>query len=206
MASENSFRVDTLPAADEWAAASVADRKAYLKRLGQLAMERKHWELDRALDAETGEKMPARQRPRDDGANGPVLTPHNRQSRSHSYMRMSVGGAHVTIWWSHGWGTILGYHAIGVVIGAYKRDVIGLTPAGERKVAREALDWWRRNHPKRKAKAASKPKREPARPERAPAGVPVQRRPGPRPIGERPGPQPTMHARPGGRPTRGIKT
>lgn len=201
MASENSFRVDALPPSDEWGAASAADRKVYLRRLGELAMDRKHWELDRALDASTGEKMPARQKPRDDGADGPVLTPHNRQSRSHRYMRMSVGAGHVTIWWSHGWGTILGYHADGVVIGAYKRDVIGLTPAGERKVAREALDWWRRNHPKKRAPARSKPapRREtPQEGPRAPVGVRIERK-GPRPIGERPGPQPAVHARPKGR-------
>lgn len=206
MASENSFRVAVLPDPVEWDRASVADRKAYLKRLGEIAMERKHWELDRALDANTGEKMPARQKPREDGADGPVLTPHNRQSRSHRYMRMSAGSGHVTIWWSHGWGTVLGYHADGVVIGAYKRDVIGLTPAGERKVAREALDWWRRNHPKRKAAEASKPKRDraPADGGRAPAGTKVERK-GPRPIGERPGPQPAVYARPKGR-NGGIKT
>lgn len=201
MASENSFRVDALPPADEWEAASAADRKAYLRRLGEIAMERKHWELDRALDANTGERMPARQKPRDDGADGPVLTPHNRQSRSHRYMRASAGAKHVTIWWSHGWGTILGYHADGVVIGAYKRDVIGLTPAGERKVAREALDWWRRNHPKKKA--AAKPKAPPRPPrDEAPARVPIggrRGRTGPRPIGDRPGPQPAVYARPKGR-------
>lgn len=145
--------------------------------------------------------MPARQKPREDGAAGPVLAPHNRTSRTHTRMRASMGKAHVTVWWSHGWGTILGYHADGVVIGAYKRDHIGLTPAGERKVYRQVDDYWRRIRPKQKAPARSKPatKREtPQEGPRAPVGVRIERK-GPRPIGERPGPQPAVHARPKGR-------
>ena len=69
--------------------------------------------------------------------------PHNRQSRSQKWLRATPAKGHVTIWWSHGWGKILGYHAEGVVIGAFKRDVIGLTPAGEKYVYRRAEDWLR---------------------------------------------------------------
>jgi len=204
MASENSFTLRIDFDAPEWEGITEALKRQVLVRYAELIKERKHWELDRALDAETGEKMPARQKPRPDGASGPVLTPHNRQSRSHRYMRHSVGKAHVTIWWSHGWGTVLGYHADGVVIGAFKRDVIGLTPAGVRKVDRQIQDYWRRVKPKAKPKPPTTPRREK---DDTPARQPIggrRTRTGPRPIGERPGPQPAVYARPRAR--GGIKT
>ncbi len=144
MADANTFRLDKTPDPKLWDRADESQRKGYWKRLGELALIRKRWELDRALDASTGQKMPARINPRDDGADGPVLTPHGSASRTHKWLRFTAGKAHVTVWWSHGWGKILGYHADGLVIGTYKRDVIGLTPAGEKKVYREAEDWLRR--------------------------------------------------------------
>lgn len=204
MASENSFTLRVDFDAPEWAGITDARKREALNVYAERVVARKHWELDRALDADTGEKMPARQKPREDGASGPVLTPHNRQSRSHRYLRTSVGKSHVTVWWSHGWGKILGYHADGVVIGAYKRDVIGLTPAGERKVMRELLDWWRRVKPKGKSKPPPTPRPEKDdRPARQPIGG-QRKRTGPRPIGERPGPQPAVYARPKAR--GGLKT
>lgn len=195
MASQNAFTLKVDFSGPDWAGITEAQKKAALKVYAERIVARKHWELDRALDAESGQKMPARQKPRDDGADGPVLTPHGRQSRSHRYIRTSLGKSHVTVWWSHGWGTVLGYHADGVVIGAYKRDVIGLTPAGERKVARELLDWWRRTR-KSKPKPAPKvgPAGKPPVPQRAvgravtprplpppPVPMPVKRRDRPQP-------------------------
>lgn len=127
--------------------------------------------------------MPAVQQPRPDGAEGPPLNPHNRQSRSQKWLRATPAKGHVTIWWSHGWGKILGYHAEGVVIGAFKRDVIGLTPAGEKYVYRRAEDWLRNKiksetpakpEPPKSAKPDPKSVRTPMR--RVQAGV-VKRKP-----------------------------
>lgn len=182
MADSNTFKLDRYPKGDLWDSATEAERKGYWRKLGELGIARKRWELNRGLDVDGKQMIPVQQ-PRPDGADGPPLSPHTAGSRSQKWLRATAGKSHVTIWWSHGWGRILGYHADGVVIGAYRRDVIGLTPAGLKKVYEEAERWFKRTVKPAKPKPPPKPATpppEPAKPTRLPmrrviAAKPIER-------------------------------
>lgn len=118
------------PTARSWSVASTAERKALYEQAGKLAVKAKRAELTRAI-GRNGRRMKPRKHPRKDGANGPVLTPHDSASRTDRLMDSKATANGVTLFWHSGigrkqrksWGTILGYHADGKVKGAPKRDV-----------------------------------------------------------------------------------
>lgn len=176
MADANSFTLDAAAWVDprQWAAAPEALRRRYLARVGELATRRKRWEQARRLDAR-GKALLPRLDPRADGANGPPLSPHRAESRTAKWLRSSVGlkAGSVTCWWSHGWGKVLGYHRAGIRsrVGLRRRDVIGLTPAGEKKVRDEARSSWRALTGQ--ARAGRRPAPPPRLPYPVPRGVAV---------------------------------
>jgi hypothetical protein len=84
-----------------------------------------------------GRRMPPRQKPRRDGARGPVMAPHHTRSRviANYQARVTVSrwGWQVTAGWT---GDVpwIRYHAEGRVIGAPIRDVMGVDPTTHREV------------------------------------------------------------------------
>jgi len=82
-------------------------------------------------------------------ASAPPLVPAYTESRTLKWLRSSVNHAigTVSLWWSHGWMEVLGYHAAGEVIGAPIRDVLGLSPSNERRLRDEARRFWLRSRP-----------------------------------------------------------
>ena len=146
MASENAFTLDVAGwVGPAWAKAPAWKRLATLQFVAERAKYLKLVELARGIGVD-GRKL-ARVKPssRPDNATGEPLVPHRSESRSATRMRSSVGPARgtVAIWWSHSWGTILGYHADGLVRGAPVRDVIGLTAGDMRKLESAAMVYFR---------------------------------------------------------------
>ena len=156
------------PSARSWRSATAADRKALYEFAGRLAVAEKRAELARAIGSD-GRRMEARKRPRPDGANGPVLTPHDERSRTARLMAARAWAGGVTLFWHSGigkgqrtpWGTILGYHADGKVKGAPVRDV-RLSGRGIGRVRAEVARWWtarlREQGRKARAREAAPPK------------------------------------------------
>jgi hypothetical protein len=136
------------PAARSWKSAKAADRKALYEFAGELAVKEKRKELARAVGA-NGRRMRPRKHPRPDGANGPVMTPHDEASRTGRLLAFRAWAGGITLFWHAGlsrgqrkaWGTILGYHAAGKVRGAPRRDV-RLSKRGIGAVAAAVRKWW----------------------------------------------------------------
>lgn len=149
MAGENSIvlAVPEPPPTDiAWKWASEAVRLQYYKHAADIALSLKQKEIRKGVDVDGKPLRPVQRASRPDGATGPPLTPHYAESRTRKWLRASIGikAGTVTLWWSHGWGTILGYHARKEVIGAPERNVIGLTSADEAKFNAEMRAYWRR--------------------------------------------------------------
>lgn len=136
------------PSVRSWSSATAAERKALYEQAGKLAVKAKRDELTRAI-GRNGRTMKPRKRPRPDGADGPVLTPHDRASRTDRLMDAKATATGCTLFWHSGirrgqkkpWGTILGYHADGKVRGAPKRDV-RLSTRSINKVKADLARWW----------------------------------------------------------------
>jgi hypothetical protein len=144
VADQNAIVLDVRAAVgDGWDQAPAGVRSAVLARLGDYAKSLKLAELRKGVGTSGGPLAPVRYR-RPDGAKGPPLSPHQADSRAQKWLRATPGSSAgtITLWWSHGWGQILGYHARGEVRGAPVRDVIGLTPADLDKFhARARREW-----------------------------------------------------------------
>jgi hypothetical protein len=180
------------PAGPEWARASEADRRAYWRRLGEIALEVKRREIRRGIGIDGKKLKPVKPESRPDGAKGPPLIPHYAESRTINLLDVRTTASAATLYWKgHGrtsWAKILGYHAYKHGARALPvRNTIGISPAGRKKIARDARDWWKRTH------VTPKPKPEP-RPKVLPSATkPVPQRatsagPQPLPPGARPGP------------------
>ena len=84
---------------------------------------------------------------RPDHATGEPLDPHYGESRSVKWLRSAARKTKrgISLYWSHGWGRILGYHADGA--GRFGpvpvRDIRGLTRANERRLRSELSRWAR---------------------------------------------------------------
>jgi hypothetical protein len=136
------------PTARSWKSATAADRKSFYQEAGKRAVREKRSELTRAIGS-NGRTMKPRKHKRADGANGPVLTPHDAASRTSRLLAFRAWQGGVTLFWHSAitkdqrkpWGTILGYHADGKVRGAPKRDV-RLSKRGRGVVAKEMAKWW----------------------------------------------------------------
>jgi hypothetical protein len=136
------------PSDPAWKTASPALRREFYRVAGDLAVTEKRKELARAIGS-NGRRMRARKEPRKDGANGPVLTPHDAASRTARLMAARAWDAGCTLFWHSGirkgqakpWGVILGYHAAGKVKGAPIRDV-RLSTKGIGAVRKAMATWW----------------------------------------------------------------
>jgi hypothetical protein len=139
------------PAGSSWKKANSAQKRAFYKAAGDLAVAEKRKELARAIGA-NGRRMKARKYPRKDGADGPVMTPHDEESRTSRLLAFRAWDGGLTLYWHGGvsrgqrkpWGTILGYHADGKVRGAPRRDV-RLSKRGIGAVRKAMADWWEKN-------------------------------------------------------------
>lgn len=128
----------------------ASERKAYWQRVGEIAMQVKRREVLRGIGADGRPLIKVRPSSRPDGAKGPALVPHYAASRTLRLLAIRATEKGVTLFWHSGhgkrqklpWATILGFHADGLVIGAYVRNTIGISPAGMKKIEREAKQWW----------------------------------------------------------------
>jgi hypothetical protein len=134
------------PANDRvWKIAPESEKRAYWKRLGELAVERKRRELRKGLDAAGNKLKRVLKRSRPDGADGPPLSPHQAESRFQKYVAVRSTASGVTIFWMAGWAKVVGGHRSGNANGVV-RDVVGLSPASQRWVKESARRWWRNRH------------------------------------------------------------
>jgi hypothetical protein len=142
----------------EWAAAPDRVRDRWLDGVCDLAASAKRRQVRLGIGSD-GRPLPAvKPSSRPDGATGKPLDPHFGGSRSVKWLRAVPGrkAGTVTLYWSHGFGRILGYHARGEVIGAYIRDIIAFPPSIERTLKADARALWRRmNAPPRPRPAPS---------------------------------------------------
>lgn len=132
------------PLDESWVYATDAQRKNYWRHVGTFAIVVYRGMIRRGLDADGKELKPVKRTSRPDRATGPPLTPHYGMSRTSRLLAMSARVNGCTIWWRAGWSRILGYHAI--KRGPRRlpvRNVLGIYPAGRRKIAAEARRWWR---------------------------------------------------------------
>jgi hypothetical protein len=135
------------PRAGSWRSASPADRRALYEFAGRLAVKEKRAELARAIGA-NGRRMKRRKHPRPDGADGPVMTPHDRASRTSRLLDARAWAGGVTLFWHAGlsrssrtpWGSILAFHAGGAAR-LPVRDV-RLSRRGIGRVRESARKWW----------------------------------------------------------------
>lgn len=165
------------PTVPSWARATDAARTEFWRQVGVAARQAKDLELARGIGVD-GRRLARVRHRRPDGSKGPPLTPHGAVSRCRKWLRHRPGRDGVTLFWSHGWAAIVGYHRSGA--GRLPvRDVVGLTEASQTRVVNQVPAIWRRvrrkfpgNHP-----AASKPAPKPARRGTVPAAArPLARR------------------------------
>lgn len=148
---------DITPDDPSWQAATPAERLVYFKQAGKVASAIKRAELAKGIGA-NGRRMKARKHPRPDGADGPVMTPHDEESRTARLLDAHADVRGMTLYWRSGhskvqklpWGTILGFHARGEVKGAPVRDV-RLSRRGVNQVQAEMSRWWQIHHAERVA-------------------------------------------------------
>jgi hypothetical protein len=129
-----------------WRKASESVRLKYYTHAADIALSLKQKEIRRGVGVDGKRLAPVKPSSRPDGATGPPLTPHTAESRTRKWLRVSIGlkSGTITLWWSHGWGQILGWHGAGLVRGAPVRDVIGLTSADLKKLHDEMRLYWLR--------------------------------------------------------------
>lgn len=151
MADKNAIVLEGLFPAEPWGRASSRDRAAAMRfaRDSAEGLLKGQVRLGIGRDGKPLKAVKAASRP--DGADGKPLDPHYGESRTVRWLRSSAGLATrgVTLWWSHGWGRILGYHAEGArlmrggkAVGRLPvRDVRGLSPANERKLRAACRRW-----------------------------------------------------------------
>lgn len=138
---------DYEPTDTTWSFASESEKRAYWKRLGELAVEAKRWELRRGIDVNGRRFAPVRPASRTDGAAGPALSPHQAESRFQRLLRMVGTAQQCTLFWSHGWARYVKYHAYRMGPRTLPvRDAVGLSPGRQRWVREGARLWWSNRH------------------------------------------------------------
>jgi len=161
--------------------------RLYRRKLGNLAVDQLRSQLRAGLDR-FGKPMIARKYPRDDGANGPVLTPHDELSRMRKFIQFSENSTGVTIYWNSKIAKVVGHHAAGirrldVAGGIVVRDIRGLSVDSQTQVRRRILQYWRNQNRSKpepptsvvKPRPATKPRKPAAKPPRAADPVPEPR-------------------------------
>jgi hypothetical protein len=136
------------PDVPSWEDATTADKLAFYQEAGKRAVLAKRAELARAIGA-NGRRMKPRKYPRPDGANGPVMTPHDEDSRTRRLLAARAWGGGLTLFWHAGsrrkdqkrpWGTILGFHAAGA--GRLPKRDVRLSKRGINQVRADMRRWW----------------------------------------------------------------
>ncbi len=129
------------PIGGGWAFATTAEKRAYWREVGRLAVEAKRDELRRGINT-LGRKFRAvKPSSRPDGATGPPLSPHQESSRFQKWARAATTDRSATVFWSHGWARIVGYHARGAG-NLPMRDAVGLIQTSLKWVATMARRFW----------------------------------------------------------------
>ena len=167
----------------QWRRASRRTKQRYLDGMSAKAQRYKLRQIEKSQGA-NARQLAARKRERPDKADGPVLAPHNDTSRSEKWIRtaVSVNRGTIAVFWSHGWGRILGYHREGVGrFGAVPvRNIIDYPKYMLNQLQAEARQYW-------KDILASNNREEPPTPVRKPAyAQPMRRAPVGRPAAARP--------------------
>jgi hypothetical protein len=140
------------PTGPAWDRATEAERRAYWRRLAEIAYFVKRQEIARGIGADGRKLPPVKLESRPDRAKGPPLAPHQAESRTARLLAYSSTATGATLYWRasgrKSWALILGYHARieGYVEGAPERDTIGISPRGRARVRSQARDWWRLMH------------------------------------------------------------
>ena len=171
----------------QWRRASRRDKQRYLDGMEPKIKRQKLRQIEKSQGA-NARQLAARKRARPDGADGPVLAPHNDTSRSEKWIRtaVSVNRGTVAVYWSHGWNRILGYHRAGE--GRYGavpiRNIIDFPKYMLNQLAADGAQYWReiqasKARDKPPVPAQQQPFAQPAR--RAPVGRPQAARPMMRP-------------------------
>lgn len=128
----------------EWERANIATRKEYLTRVCEIAVFYKNNMSLRGIDVDGEEFTPIKPQFRKDHATGAPIDPHYKKSRVIRLLRASahVRSGRVTLWWSHGWGRIMGIHAYSNGIRLPVRNAIGFDRASLLKVKNRARLFW----------------------------------------------------------------
>jgi hypothetical protein len=141
------------PTGPAWDRATEAERRAYWRRLAEIAYFVKRQEIARGIGADGKKLPPVQPSSRPDGAKGPPLDPHYGESRTARLLAYSSTASGATLFWRasgrKSWALILSYHARmegEEVRGAPLRDTLGISPRGRARVAAQARDWWRLMH------------------------------------------------------------
>jgi hypothetical protein len=129
----------------EWDAARALDKKEYLTRAAEIAVHYKNNMSLRGVDVRGENFRPINPAYRRDKAAGKPLDPHFADSRVVKLLRGTgnVRKGTIVLWWSHGWGKIMGFHA-------YRhgprslpvRNAIGFDPATLLKVKNRSIAFW----------------------------------------------------------------
>jgi hypothetical protein len=136
------------PTGPAWDRATEAERRAYWRRLAEIAYFVKRQEIARGIGADGKKLPPVKPSSRPDGAKGQPLDPHYGESRTARLLAFSATATGATLYWRasgrKSWAVILGYHARigGEVRGAPLRDTLGISPRGRKQVAVQARQWW----------------------------------------------------------------
>ena len=185
MASPNTLVLnasDWVPAS-QWKRASRRTKQRYLDGVSAKVKRYKLRQIEKSQGA-NARRLAARKRARPDGADGPVLAPHNDASRSEKWIRtaVSVPRGTIALFWSHGWNTILGYHRDG--LGRYGavpvRNIIDFPKYMINQLQAESLQHWK------EIQASNKPKKPPTPAQIQPFAQPARRAPVGRPTAARP--------------------
>jgi hypothetical protein len=140
------------PTGPAWDRAIEAERRAYWRRLAEIAYFVKRQEIARGIGADGKKLPPVKPENRPDRAKGPPLAPHQAESRTARLLAFSATATGATLYWRasgrKSWAEILGYHGRvgGEVRGAPLRDTLGISPRGQARVVAQARDWWRLTH------------------------------------------------------------
>lgn len=111
-----------------WQQADSARRKAWYGYVGEAAAATMRSKL-LAGRGRNGRRLLVRLEPREDGADGPPLSPHGEESRTVKLLRSRAYSTKAVLFWIGGWGEILAYHQAGIPSrgGLRVRDVGGFT-------------------------------------------------------------------------------
>jgi hypothetical protein len=180
------FTTEIEPKDPTFKSAPVALRKRYFDAVGMVVLKELAKQLGKGIGA-NGRQMKARIQPvLADGADGPVMEPHYEMSRVITLADYAATDRGITLFWHAGtghatarrarkkgkkatpFGTILGYHADGLVRGAPIRDV-RLCAARRSNVQKAGEAIWRGLRPPEKPAPKPKPRPKPPAPSPAPA-------------------------------------